>query len=431
MKLVVHDYCGHPFQVHLSRHLAMRGHDVTHIYFADDPGPKGRFDNRPDNPPSLRFIGITLGGPVKQTALLARRFNDVAYGRLAARIIRGITPDAVISGNTPTEAQGAILKVCKAQDIRFVYWLQDVFSVAVSKLVTKELGFVGKIAGWYYQRLDRRQFRDSDSIVVITEDFAPLARSWAGSHAKVSVIENWAAIDDISVGMKDNDWSRNHGFHDDFTFVYSGTLGRKHNPALLLRLAESFGTSESVAVVVVAQGVGVKQLHDAKAVQRFESLKLLPLQPAEDYTNVLATADVLVALIEADAGMFAVPSKVPSYMCAGRAILLAAPKENLAARIVVRAGAGIVVDPSDQAGFVAAARRLRDDPQLRAELGANGRAYAERMFDMQGITDKFESVLMGRPEDPQLEKSAFIVPTVEREAGTNDGAVRYQKSNAI
>ena len=114
------------------------------------------------------------------------------------------------------------------------------------------------------------------------------------------------------------------------------------------------------------------------------SSKLLPLQPAEDYTDVLATADVLVALIEADAGMFAVPSKVPSYMCAGRAILLAAPKENLAARIVARAGAGVVVDPSDEAGFVAAARRLRDDPQLRAEFGANGRAYAERMFDMRG-----------------------------------------------
>ena len=49
-------------------------------------------------------------------------------------------------------------------------------------------------------------------------------------------------------------------------------------------------------------------------------------------------------MIEADAGKFAVPSKVPSYMCAGRPILLAAPKENLAARTVARANAGIVVE---------------------------------------------------------------------------------------
>jgi hypothetical protein len=45
---------------------------------------------------------------------------------------------------------------------------------------------------------------------------------------------------------------------------------------------------------------------------------------------------------------------------------------------------------------VAAALRLRDDPQLCAKLGANGRAYAERMFDMRQITDEFERVMSGQ-----------------------------------
>ena len=406
MRLVVHDYCGHPFQVHLSRNMAMRGHEVTHIYFKDDPGPKGAFNSRTDNPPSLKFVGITLGGTVKQTALLARRFNDVAYGSRAGQIILDLHPDAVISGNTPTEAQGVIIRVCKAADIRFVYWLQDIFSVAVTKLVSKELGFVGKVAGWYYQVLERRQFRDSDSIVVVTEDFAPLARSWGGDE-KVSVIENWAAIDDIAVGEKDNDWSRQHGLSDSFAFVYSGTLGRKHNPELLLRLAEETASYGSGLVVVVAQGVSVKQLRDEQVARRIAPLKLLPIQPAEALPDVLATADVLVAMIEADAGTFAVPSKVLSYMCAGRPILLAAPKANLAARTVEKARAGIVVDPSDEAGFLAAARRLRDDPQLRASLGANGRDYAERTFDMKRITDKFERVLLGSADRERVERHAI------------------------
>jgi len=397
MRLVVHDYCGHPFQVQLSRNLALRGHEVTHIYFADEPGPKGAFDSRPDDPPSLKFLGITLGRSIRQTALLARRFNDVAYGRHVARIIRDLHPDAVISGNAPTEAQGAIIKVCKAADIRFVYWLQDIFSVAVSKLVSKQLGFPGKIVGWYYKYLEQRQFRASDSIVVITEDFAALARSWGGDE-KVSVIENWGALDDISVGEKDNGWSRQHGLNDMFTFIYSGTIGRKHNPELLLRLAEETGSSGSGLVVVVAQGVSVKQLSDERAARQIDAMKLLPIQPADMLPDVLATADVLVAMIEVDAGTFAVPSKVLSYMCAGRPILLAAPKENLAARTVEKAGAGIVVEPSDEAGFLNAARRLRDSPQLRATLGANGRAYAERTFDIKWITDRFERVLL-RAED--------------------------------
>ena len=393
MRFVVHDYCGHPFQVQLSRNLALRGHEVTHLYFADDPGPKGAFGEAPGNPASLRFIGITLGGAVKQTALLKRRFNDVAYGREVARIIKALKPDSVISGNTPTEAQGAIIKVCKAEKIRFVYWLQDVFSVAVSKFVSKQLGVAGKIVGWYYEQLDRRQFHDSDSIVVITDDFAPLARSWGGSDSKVTVIENWAPIEDIPVGHKINDWSRQHAVDHDFAFVYSGTLGRKHNPQLLVRLAEAFDSSEPTTVIVVAQGVAVPQLHEAKSENKLDSLLLLPLQPAKVLPQVLATADVLVAMIEADAGTFAVPSKVPTYMCAGRPILLAAPRDNLAARMVIRARAGIVVDPADETGFIEAARQLRRDAALRAELGANGRAYAEETFDINQITDRFEGVL--------------------------------------
>ena len=151
---------------------------------------------------------------------------------------------------------------------------------------------------------------------------------------------------------------------------------------LLAKLAQDCGS-----VLVVAQGYGVPYLQTVKAEQRLDTLTLLPIQPAKHLADVLATADVLVATIEPDASTFAVPSKVLSYLCAGRPILLAAPKENLAARIVERANAGIVVNPADATGFFAAATRLRDDPQLRTKLGGNGRACARSAFDMQQITD--------------------------------------------
>jgi glycosyltransferase involved in cell wall biosynthesis len=391
MKFVIHDYAGHPFQIQLSRQLAMRGHDVTHLYFADNPGPKGRFA-RPDDPPSLRFTGITLGHTVEQTALVKRRFNDIEYGRHTAQLIQQLQPDAVISGNTPTEAQSAILKMCKTENIRFVYWVQDFYSIAVSKLLAKKNKLAGFVIGGYYRWLDRAQLRLSDAVVVITEDFVPLATAWAGNPAKVSMIQNWAAIEDISVGSKDNPWSRSQGLNQGFTFLYSGTLGRKHNPELLLLLAEEFADD---TIAVVAQGVAVKALAEAKTQRHMDWLKILPLQPAEQFPDVLATADILVATIESDAGAFAVPSKVLSYLCAGRPILLAAPRDNLAARIVLEAGAGIVVEPDDTVGFRTAAHVLRADQSLRKGFGRRGRAYAERTFDLTKITNQFETILIG------------------------------------
>lgn len=390
VKVLVHDYAGHPFQVHLSRHLATRGHEVTHAYFAEDPGPKGMLHCRQSDPSTLEFAPITIGRRYDKSLLLARRFNDMEYGRRAARIIRDLKPDVVISGNTPTEAQAAIVAECKAVPSGFVYWLQDFYSIAVSMLLRKRLGNAGRLIGLYYRWLERSQLRNSDAVVIISEDFRALASVWAGSDAKVRTITNWAALEDIPVRTKENNWSREHALHGDFTFVYSGTLALKHNPDLLVRLAQNCGPR--TLVVVVAQGAGMKHLEDAKAKHRLDSLRLLPLQPIARFPEVLATGDVLVAVIEADAGTYSVPSKVQSYLCAGRSILLAAPGENLAARVVARENAGIVVAP-DGSDFMAAAIRLRHDNELRAQQGANGRAYAEKAFDMIKIVDAFEETL--------------------------------------
>jgi glycosyltransferase involved in cell wall biosynthesis len=315
----------------------------------------------------------------------------MAYGRKVARLIADIKPDAVISGNTPTEAQQSLIRRCRRDNIRFVYWLQDIYSLAVTKYLGRKLGWFGGTIGWCYQCWDQWQFRKSDAIVAISSDFVPVVKEWATTQ--VAVIENWAGIDDFPLGPKNNEWSRVHGLHNKFAFLYSGTLGRKHNPELLVKLAQTCKDDE--IVVVAGQGHGLAQLHKLQAAHPIEALKLLPIQPATQLANVLTSADVLVATMEPDAGAFAVPSKVLSYLCTGRPILLAAPKANLAARIIDRANAGITVDPDDIDGFMAGAKRLREDGKLRATLGANGRAYAEHTFDMARITDQFESVLHG------------------------------------
>jgi glycosyltransferase involved in cell wall biosynthesis len=342
----------------------------------------------------LHFIGVSLGGTLTHAAGtgdmgVGRIFREIAYGREVAKIIRQLKPSVMLCGNTPADAQRAILKVCKHENVPFVYWLQDIYSVAVATLLTKKFGYLGKMIGQYYHWLDRKQFRASDAIIAISEDFPRVIATWIG-NTPVSIIENWAAISDIQVGMKDNPWSRAHGLHDQFSFIYSGTLGRKHNPHFLMKLAECCTNSN---VVAVAQGFGVPLLRDAKATKQLDHLILLPIQPATEFANVLATADVLLATIELDAGVFAVPSKVLTYLCSGRPILLAAPKNNLAARIVTSANAGIVVDPSDEKGFITAANQLYADPGLCAELGANGRRYAEETFDIAKIADRFEIVL--------------------------------------
>ena len=102
---------------------------------------------------------------------------------------------------------------------------------------------------------------------------------------------------------------------------------------------------------------------------------------------------MLLAILEPDAGVFSVPSKVLSYHCAHRPLLLAVPRENLAADIVAREKSGLIVDPNDTAGFIEAAERLINDEELSSNLADNAIRYAHDRFDIEPITDKFLKVI--------------------------------------
>ncbi len=53
---------------------------------------------------------------------------------------------------------------------------------------------------------------------------------------------------------------------------------------------------------------------------------------------------------------------------------------------------GLIVPPRDAPALGAALARLRDDPALRARLGAAGRARAVRDFGLDRMLDRMEAV---------------------------------------
>ena len=176
------------------------------------------------------------------------------------------------------------------------------------------------------------------------------------------------------------------GLGDHPVVLYSGTLGLKHDPSILAVVSERLRVSHPEArVVVISEGKGRDWLEAWKderstgttgatgrtsAADRtagagvvggedVDNLVLLDFQPYSDLPAVLGSADVLVAVLEPDASRFSVPSKVLTYLCAGRAIVGVLPPENAVAEILTSHGAGLVVGRDEVAGEV---ERLLDDP---------------------------------------------------------------------
>lgn len=388
MHILIHDYAGHPFQAELSRQLAQNGHTVTHAWFAGDTGPKGRMSHQPGDADTLHFAPLSIAQDYSKTNFIKRRQGDIAYGQVLADLAKQIQPDLVISGNTPTEAQEALTVHCQRSGLPFIYWCQDFYSIAASRLLEKKLPGLGHVIGAYYRFLERRQMRRAAQVLHITEAFRAQTDAWGIPSERVSVIPNWGAINEIPLMGRDTPWAAEQGLGEGTRFVYSGTLALKHNPAHLSELAR--GLSAPDELVLISAGVGADSLLEQAA--QLPRMRPLPLQPFERFAEVLGSADVLLALIEREAGTFSVPSKILSYLCAGRPIVLAAPKDNLAARILTETGAGKVVEPEDVAGFRAAALSFAQDPALAQAAGAAGRRYAEDNFQLPQVAARFEAL---------------------------------------
>jgi colanic acid biosynthesis glycosyl transferase WcaI len=341
----------------------------------------------------LRLHAIELSTEFDRYSVAHRVQQELSYGAAFARLAASYHPDAILSSNDPLLAKSRAALWCWRSHTPWVFWLQDLYSVAMARYATDRLGRPGAVLGAAFKAVERRLLRQAGAVVMITEDFGPTLRSWRVPAERCHVIENWAPLDELAPTAKENPWARAHGLADAFVFLYSGTLGLKHDLEPLLALAEHHATDPTVRVVVVSEGIGADRLRQEQDRRQLGNILLLPFQPFERLSEVFGSADVLVGLLSSDAGAFSVPSKILSYLCAGRPVLAALPPTNLAARTIERAGAGIAVDAADPVAFLTGADVLFSDADLRRDMGRRARDYAERTFDIDAITSRFERIL--------------------------------------
>jgi colanic acid biosynthesis glycosyl transferase WcaI len=390
LRILVHDFAGHPFQVDLSRALAHRGHTVQHVYCQSYTSGKGHLDARQ---PNLSVVAVPAGESFARYSPARRAQQELSYGARFARVAAEFRPDVILACNVPLMAKMVSAAWCGRHRVPWVFWLQDLHSVAMAAEAENRAGRAGRALGRAFETIERALLRRADAVVSITDDFEPMLSRWGVDRSARTVIENWAPLADLPLRPRDNRWRQRMGLGDRFVFLYSGTLGLKHRPELLYALAEQH--VDDAEVIVISEGLGEARLREMLADRPLPNLRLLPFQPMDDYPDILGAADVLVALLEPAAGKFSVPSKVLSYLCAGRPILGAIPLQNLGARTIERAGAGTVASPTDDEAFLLAAKGLRNDSHRRVMAGLRGRSYAESAFDTAAITDRFEGVIDG------------------------------------
>jgi glycosyltransferase involved in cell wall biosynthesis len=369
----------------LAGHLADLGFDV-HVLAPDDSKWLYR-DDELSIPPNVQVHRARYMGPrgrlpaeelhglegfdraLRQAGLLSRRLlvpdEFVSWGLTAIpaarRIVRNEEVDVLVTTSPPASVNliGAAVK-----QVTGVNWVADLRDSVAANPDRRVERLAVRMKEQAQAAVGHLVARWADAVVTVSDAISSEMRALGAE--RVETIPNGCDFEDFE-GLE---YHRNERFR----ITHTGTFFGYRDPRpFLTALSEVDGD-------VVARFVGGLRSSDREFAEglglgdRVEEIEHVPRRSALELQR---DSDALLLLLpEAGGRGRTVPSgKIFEYLAAERPILAAVPPDGVAAELVRRADAGVVVGPDDVAGLRAAIDGLR----ARWEKGAleNGSLSAE------------------------------------------------------
>lgn len=236
---------------------------------------------------------------------------------------------------------------------------------------------------WMLQRFDR--------VSTISQRMMEVLHAKNVDAARAVSFPNWVDIGAIRPAAEPSAYRTELGIADDaIVALYSGSMAGKQGLELLPAAARAL-REKLPGLMFVLCGDGVAKPGLERECAGLPNVRLLPLQPAARLGELLGMADVHLLPQHPDAADLVMPSKLTGMLSSGRPVLATAHPGTELANVVQ--GLGAVVPPNDLPAFTAALTQLAESAELRTQLGAAARRYAEDRLARGRVLVDFEQAL--------------------------------------
>jgi colanic acid biosynthesis glycosyl transferase WcaI len=322
--------------------------------------------------------------------------NYLSYLALAVPRALALRPDVILAMTDPPVAGIAGAFIARLAGRPFVYNIRDLYpDMAVGGDIVR----AGKwVARW--ERLHRWALKQAARVIVLGDDMRDRILAKGVAAERVVVVRDGATTSLAPAQMPELSdpivSEIRHGFP--FVVLHAGNLGFYGAWETLLAAAKIL-SNENLGFVFIGDGANRAALETAA--RDLPNVKFAPFRPVAQISHVMMAGDVHIITVKRGLEGVVVPSKLYSTLAAGRPILVVAPAESDAARIVVESGCGVAADPDDPAAVAAAIRELRAQPARLAEMGRRARETAAkyaRVNELERFVATVESVAQPQPK---------------------------------
>lgn len=366
----------------VARELAARGHHVTAIApFPNRPagrlyaGYRRALFRRETIPEGFRLVRCASFFS-RRSSMVSRLTENISFGITSSlALLLRRKPDVIYANTWPIFAAGMLAIVARFRRIPLVLSVQDVYPESLTSQGRSGRGFVVRIL----RAIDRWIVQNAKALVVISRNFAEIyRRTREVESSRIHVVPNWLS----SEGTEDASdaaeacRSRNGIPRDAFLVTYGGNVGVAAAVETVIEMFRHLSDAPKVHLLVAGEGASLDDCWRLAAAIAPDRIHFQNVWPGNTM-DVLHAADAVILPTRAAQSQVSVPSKLISYLLAGRPVIAAVLRESDTAAMVIESGAGVVVNPDDPKGLAGAVRemaqRSRDE---RLRIGSAAREWA-------------------------------------------------------
>lgn len=329
-----------------------------------------------------------------ESRIVSRLLENLSFGLTSGwQVLLARRPQVIYANTWPIVATGILFVLAKVRHIPVVVSVQDIYpETLVAQQRIKEDGVLARFMRWS----DGIIARHSAHIIVISKNFAEVYRHRRGVAPDcLSLIPNWIDGDqiDISIG-REQYRDRRDIAEEDFLLVYGGNIGVAAGVETIIEAMHLLVEEPRVRVLIAGAG---SQLTACQRLAQTLSRQLVFFHSpwtAQETSEVLRAADVLLLPTQREQSLVSMPSKLISYMLAGRPVIAQAVPGSDLAQTIEDADCGWVVQPEDPKILAEAIRKVMALPfEERNRRGLSGRDYALRHFTQATCLPKVINLL--------------------------------------
>lgn len=314
---------------------------------------------------ALNYLSFVVSGLLFAPWMLRRKKFDVIFIYAPSPILQAIP--ALFLGK---------IKGCPV-----VLWVQDMWPESLSATGHVKNRIVLKLV----EQAVRFIYRHTDLLLVQSRAFEEPIRALA-SGTPIAYYPN--SVDEAFAVPARGEIPSVDGFGAGFSVLFAGNVGVAQAVEVIVEAAFLLRGNADIHFVILGEGSRWQWMKQEAQRRGLSNLHLPGRFPVETMPGFMQKASaLLVTLADQEIFKATIPSKVQTYLAAGRPILACLNGEG--ADLVTEAGAGLAVPAEDAHALAEAVLRLYRMPKQEQDaMGERGRLYCAQHFSHNSLVDQ-------------------------------------------